>query len=124
MGIAEGDAPLKRRLRLELAAKEAPETLAVEVRKRLTEIARALLRGRKLRTLAADLEAQRHASSIRSRRLTLPKPRLSWRVPRSRLACGGPSRHDRLHARQGPVEPLPTCRTAFSGVLKPRVIRR
>jgi hypothetical protein len=63
MGVGEGDAAVKRRLRLELAAKEAPETLAAEVRKRLTEIARArsFVDWRKVRGLAADLEAQRRA---------------------------------------------------------------
>jgi hypothetical protein len=63
MDIAEGDAATKRRLRLELTAQEAPETMAAEVRKRLTQIARArsFANWRKVRDLAADLEAQRRA---------------------------------------------------------------
>ncbi|MFO1098344.1 MAG: hypothetical protein U1E81_08740 [Xanthobacteraceae bacterium] len=61
--IAEGNATVKRRLRLELTAKKAPETMAAEVRKRLTQIARArsFADWRKVRELAADLEAQRRA---------------------------------------------------------------
>jgi len=63
MDIAEGDAATKRRLRLELAAQVAPETMAAEVRKRLTQIARSrsFADWRKVRDLAADLDAQRHA---------------------------------------------------------------
>ncbi len=61
--IAEGDVATKRRLRLELAAREAPETVAAEVRKRLGQIARArsFVDWRKVRDLAAELEAQRRA---------------------------------------------------------------
>ncbi len=61
MDIAEGDAAVKRRLRLELAAKEAPETVAAQVRKRLAQIARArsFVDWHKIRGLAADLETQR-----------------------------------------------------------------
>jgi hypothetical protein len=63
MDIAGGDAATKRRLRLELTAREAPEAMAAEVRKRLTQIARArsFADWRKVRDLAADLEAQRRA---------------------------------------------------------------
>lgn len=63
MEIAAGDAATKRRLRLELTAREAPETMAAEVRKRLTQIARArsFADWRKVRDLAADLDAQRRA---------------------------------------------------------------
>lgn len=63
MDIAEGDAAVKRRLRLELAARAAPETVAAEVRKRLGQISRArsFVDWRKVRDLAADLEAQRRA---------------------------------------------------------------
>lgn len=59
--IAEGDGAVKRRLRLELAASGAPETVAAEVRKRLVQIARArtFVDWRKIRGLAADLEMQR-----------------------------------------------------------------
>jgi uncharacterized protein DUF6880 len=61
MEIAENDAEANRRLRLELAAKEAPETLAAEVRKRLVQIARArsFVDWGKVRDLAIDLETQR-----------------------------------------------------------------
>jgi hypothetical protein len=61
--IAEDDAAVKRRLRLELAAREAPESVAAEVRKRLGQIARArsFVDWRKVRDLAADLEAQHRA---------------------------------------------------------------
>jgi hypothetical protein len=63
LDIAEGDAAAKRRLRLELAAKRAPETVAAEVRKRLIQIARArsFVDWRKVRELVADLETQRRA---------------------------------------------------------------
>lgn len=61
MDIAESDVATKRRLRLELAAKGAPESVAAEVRKRLAQIARArsFVDWRKVRELAADLETQR-----------------------------------------------------------------
>lgn len=61
--IADDDAAVKRRLRLEIAAKEAPEIVAAEVRKRLAQIARArsFVDWRKVRDLAADLETQRRA---------------------------------------------------------------
>ncbi len=39
MDIAESDAATTRRLRLELAAQEAPEILAAELRKRFTQVA-------------------------------------------------------------------------------------
>lgn len=63
MEVAEGDAVVKRRLRLELAARAAPGSVAAEVRKRLAQIARArsFVEWRKIRDLAADLEAQRRA---------------------------------------------------------------
>jgi hypothetical protein len=63
MDIADGDAATMRRLRLELTAHETPEALAAEVRKRLTQIARSrsFADWRRVRDLAADLEAQRRA---------------------------------------------------------------
>lgn len=63
MDIAEGDAATKRRLRLELTAHAAPENMAAEVRKRLTQIARArsFADWSRVRDLAADLDAQRRA---------------------------------------------------------------
>jgi hypothetical protein len=61
--ISEGDATAKRRLRLELAAKAAPKTVAKAVRKRLAEIDRAggFVDRHAMRRFAADLEAQRRA---------------------------------------------------------------
>jgi Family of unknown function (DUF6880) len=61
MDLADGDSATKRRLRLELTAHAAPETMAAEVRKRLTQIgrARSFADWSKVRDLAADLEAQR-----------------------------------------------------------------
>jgi len=61
--LAENDAAAARRLRLELAAKEAPESVAAELRKRLAQIARArsFVDWRGIRNLAADLETQRRA---------------------------------------------------------------
>ena len=82
MDIAEGDAATKRRLRLELTAQEAPETVAVEVRKRLTQIARAryFADWRKARDLAADLEAQRRAIVDRVAKSDAPEAlELMWR---------------------------------------------
>lgn len=59
--LAEADASTRRRLRLELAAEQAPERLAAEVRKRLTRLARAssFVDGHGLRMLAAELETER-----------------------------------------------------------------
>lgn len=61
--IAAGDAATQRRLRLELAAREAPERVAAEVRKRLAQIerGRSFADWRKVRALATDLETQRRA---------------------------------------------------------------
>ena len=58
MEVAESDAAIKRRLRLEIAA---PNALAAELRKRLAQVARAttFLERNKLRPLAADLSALR-----------------------------------------------------------------
>jgi len=63
MDLADGDSATKRRLRLELTAHAAPETMAAEVRKRLTQIARAhsFADWTRVRDLAADLDAQRRA---------------------------------------------------------------
>ncbi|MGJ4931806.1 DUF6880 family protein [Bradyrhizobium sp. HKCCYLS2038] len=56
MEVAERDAAIKRRLKLETAA---PNKMAAELRKRLAQIARAttFIERNKLRQLAADLEA-------------------------------------------------------------------
>jgi hypothetical protein len=58
---ADRDAGMKRRLRLELAAANAPETLAAEVRKRLSQISRARSYAdwHHARELADDLDSQR-----------------------------------------------------------------
>lgn len=61
MELAENDAMVSRRLRLELVAAEAPESVGAEVRKRLAQIvrARSFVDWRKIRDLAADLETLR-----------------------------------------------------------------
>ncbi len=61
--LSEGDAAAKRRLRIELAAKVAPNTVGREVRKRITALARArsFVDWRKTKLLANDLEIQRRA---------------------------------------------------------------
>ena len=63
MELGAGDAAIKRRLRLELASTQSPQQAAREIRKRLGQIARsrAFVDWHKVRTLAADLEAQRQA---------------------------------------------------------------
>ncbi len=61
MDLAEADAVLKRRLRLELADGEGPEAVAQEVRKRLVALGRAqgFVDWRRNAALAADLDQQR-----------------------------------------------------------------
>ena len=61
MELAENDAAVSRRLRLELTATEAPENVATAVRKRLGQIvrARSFVDWRKIRDLASDLETLR-----------------------------------------------------------------
>ena len=61
--ISQGDAGVKRRLRLALAAAQSPADLAKEVRKRLSIIARSqsFVNWSGLRSLAADLDTQRKA---------------------------------------------------------------
>ena len=65
MEAADRDAGMKRRLRLELAAAKAPESLAAEVRKRLSQISRARSYAdwHQARELAADLDVQRRTIS-------------------------------------------------------------
>ncbi|MEQ9811642.1 MAG: hypothetical protein RLO50_02595 [Azospirillaceae bacterium] len=62
MELGSGDAALKRRLRMELAA-EDPGELAKEIRKRLTSIARSqsFIDWRGVRGVANDLDTQRQA---------------------------------------------------------------
>jgi hypothetical protein len=61
MEAADRDAGMKRRLRLELAAAKAPESLAAEVRKRLSQISRtrSYADWHHARELADDLNSQR-----------------------------------------------------------------
>ncbi|CDO37793.1 DUF6880 family protein [Novosphingobium sp. KN65.2] len=61
--LAQGDAAMKRRLRLELASQGGGGDVAAEVRKRLVAIARArgFVDWRKIRSLGQDLETQRAA---------------------------------------------------------------
>lgn len=63
MELGSGDAALKRRLRMELAA-DNPGELAKEIRKRLTSIARSksFVDWRGVRRVATDLETQRQAT--------------------------------------------------------------
>jgi hypothetical protein len=61
--ISAGDAAAKRRLRLELAAAQSPGEVAKEVRKRLMTItrSRSFVEWQGVRSLADDLDSQRHA---------------------------------------------------------------
>ncbi len=61
--ISEGNATVKRRLRLELAGAESPAELAREIRKRLATIARSrsFVDWQNRKSLVDDLEAQRRA---------------------------------------------------------------
>ncbi len=61
--IAHGEGAIQRRLRLALAAHDAPERVAAEVRKRLAQIERAgaFLDDHRARVLATDLDMQRRA---------------------------------------------------------------
>lgn len=63
MEISAGNAPAKRRLRLELAGSTNPEEMAKEIRKRLATIARSrsFVDWQNRRTLIDDLETQRIA---------------------------------------------------------------
>ena len=61
--ISEGNAAVKRRLRLELAGAESPVALAKEIRKRLATIARSrrFVDWQNRKSLVDELEAQRRA---------------------------------------------------------------
>lgn len=63
LDLASGDAAIKRRLRLELAARESPSEAAREIRKRLATIARSrsFVEWERTKALADDLEMQRRA---------------------------------------------------------------
>jgi hypothetical protein len=80
--LAEGDSANKRRLRLELTAQVAPGAMAAEVRKRLTQFARArsFADWRKVRELASELEAQRRAIVDQVAKADAPEAlELMWR---------------------------------------------
>ncbi len=61
--ISEGNVPVKRRLRLELAGADSPTAVANQVRKRIATIARSrsFIDWHNRKSLADDLEAQRRA---------------------------------------------------------------
>ena len=61
--ISEGNAPVKRRLRLELAGAESPTEVTKQVRKRLATIARShsFIDWHNLKPLVDDLDTQRRA---------------------------------------------------------------
>ncbi|WP_343525306.1 DUF6880 family protein [Sphingomonas sp.] len=61
--LAQGDAVMKRRLRLELASQAGGTDVAAEIRKRLVSIARSksFVDWNKVRSLAQDLDTQRSA---------------------------------------------------------------
>jgi hypothetical protein len=61
--ISEGNAPVKRRLRLELAGAESPAEVAKQVRKRVATIARShsFVDWHNLKSLVDDLDTQRRA---------------------------------------------------------------
>jgi hypothetical protein len=61
--ISEGNAPVKRRLRLELASTDSPTAVADQIRKRIATIARSrsFIEWHNRKSLVDDLEAQRRA---------------------------------------------------------------
>src|SRR6516165_11147354 len=61
--ISEGIAPVKRRLRLELAGTDSPTAVANQIRKRIATIARSrsFVDWHNRKSLVDDLEAQRRA---------------------------------------------------------------
>src|SRR3954447_15131059 len=63
MEISEGNAVVKRRLRMELVGEESPAEVAKEIRKRLATIARSrsFVDWQNRKTLVDDLHAQRRA---------------------------------------------------------------
>ncbi len=82
MELAEDDAAVSRRLRLELVATEAPEHVAAAVRKRLGQIvrARSFVDWRKICDLASDLETLRRTIVDRVARIDATEAlELMWR---------------------------------------------
>src|ERR1700760_811083 len=61
--ISDGNAPVKRRLRLELAGTDSPTAVAKQIRKRIATIARSrsFVDWHNRKSLVDDLEAQRRA---------------------------------------------------------------
>ena len=83
LDLTAGDAVAGRRLRLELAAAADPKSVAREVRKRLSTIARSrsFIEWNKTRNLAQDLEAQRSAIAEKVARIDPAEALdLMWRL--------------------------------------------
>lgn len=101
MDVADQDAGIARRLRLELTAEHAPSRVAMEVRKRLTQIGRAssFADWRKVRELAIDLDAQRRAIVDRVAAVDAAEAlELMWR-----LIDLAPAVHDRSDDSNGEI---------------------
>jgi hypothetical protein len=79
--ISQGNAAIKRRLRLELAGMESPIVLAKEIRKRLATIARSrtFVDWQTRKALVDDLQAQRRAIAQVAKRLPGDGLDLMWR---------------------------------------------
>jgi hypothetical protein len=80
--LSEGNATVKRRLRLELAGAESPAELAKEIRKRLATIARSrsFVDWQNRKSLVDDLEAQRRAITDQvAKRMPAEGLDLMWR---------------------------------------------
>ena len=71
--ISEGNAPVKRRLRLELASTDSPTAVADQIRKRIATIARSrsFIDWHNRKSLVDDLQAQRRAIV----------DQVAWRLP-------------------------------------------
>src|SRR5689334_6793758 len=80
--ISEGNAPVKRRLRLELAGADSPAAVANQIRKRIAAIARSrsIIEWHNRKPLVDDLETQRRAivDQVASR-LPVEGLELMWR---------------------------------------------
>jgi hypothetical protein len=79
--ISQGNAAIKRRLRMELAGVESPVVLAKEIRKRLATIARSrtFVDWQTRKALVDDLQAQRRAIAQVAKRLPGDGLDLMWR---------------------------------------------
>lgn len=101
MDIAGQNAPIARRLRLELAVEHTPGKVAADVRKRLAQIGRAssFADWRKARELALDLETQRRAIVDRVATIDAGEAlELMWR-----LLDLAPDLHDRADDSNGEI---------------------